>query len=212
MYADTDRCRRQDLVTVDQKRLLELLEQIVDQSFQLFVAVERIKDQKKLIAADTTGKIAWPDMSGNPLRHLEQQRVTDRVRVIVVDVLEVIDVEKCQRKTAAPFAACQHLPNLFGKQCAVRQAGQFVDIGALRQFEFGLFAIGEVECGRHQQRPVQDANRAVRNQKRALAGQARTGNDALLHGDVVRRLRRLLVHTGCGQRRGRRNAGARPFG
>ena len=38
-----------------------------------------------------------------PLGHLDQQGVADRVAVIVVDVLEIVDVEKGEREMALKF-------------------------------------------------------------------------------------------------------------
>ena len=44
-----------------------------------------------------------------------------------------------------------------------------------------------VECGRHQKPPVEDANRPVRNQKRALKHGVRTGDDPFLRRDRASR-------------------------
>ena len=43
--------------------------------------------------------------SAEPLGDLDQQRVADRMAVIVVDVLEIVDVEKGEREPAARLVA-----------------------------------------------------------------------------------------------------------
>ena len=55
-------------------------------------------------------------------------------------------------------------------QRAVRQSGEIVEIGALRQFGFRLLARGEIDGGGKHELAVEDARRLRRSQQRALAG------------------------------------------
>ena len=159
-------------------------------------------DQQKLVAADAAENIGGADIGGDPLRHLHQQRVADRVRIVVVDVLEIVDVEKRQREPRRRLRARQQLLDVLLDQGAVRQSGQVVEIGASRQLDLGLLALGVVDRGRHQHGAVVNARGAAIFQKRAFA--ARAGNPILRHG-----------HGGCAalaRLRLRRSSGAAPAG
>ena len=135
-------------------------QQAVDELGQILVAVERMHDQEELVAADAAENIGGADIRRDPLRHLHQQRVADGVRIIVVDVLEIVDVEKRQAQTAATVSALrQQLLDVLLDQGAVRQAGQVVEIGAPRQLDLGLLALGVVDRGRHQHGTVMNACR-----------------------------------------------------
>ena len=96
--AQADRRRGEYLEPFDQERLLELRQQAVDEIGEILVAGKRMHDQEELVAADAAENIGWPNIGGDPLRHLHQQRVADGVGIVVVDVLEIVDVEKRQRK------------------------------------------------------------------------------------------------------------------
>src|SRR6202021_3241939 len=142
---------------VDQEWLLELLQQAVDEFGEILVAGKRMHDQQKFIAADAAENIGGADIRRDALRHLHQQRVADGVRIVVVDVLEIVDVEKRQRKPRRRLRAGQQLLDVFLDQGAVRQSGQVVEIGASRQLDLGLLAFGVVDRGRHQHGAVVNA-------------------------------------------------------
>jgi hypothetical protein len=95
-----------------------------------------------------------------PLGHLRQQCVADRVSVIVVDMLEIIDVEKCQREAAVRLVALQKAVDAVFDHAPVGQAGQLVVIGRPEQviLERLLFAdVGSstaTGCVRDANRPV----------------------------------------------------------
>ena len=166
-------------------------------------------DQEELVAADAAENIGRANIRGDPLRHFHQQRVADRVRIVVVDVLEIVDVEKRQREPRRRLRAGQQLLDVLLDQGAVRQSGQVVEIGASRQLDLGLLALGVVDRGRHQHGAVVNARRPAIFQKRAFA--ARAGNAILRHGHGGRaRLRRCgfaALWRGAGRRQVRRRAG-----
>ena len=66
----------------------------------LGLALDRIEQQHEFVAADPRQDVGFAQIHPQPLGHLDQQGVADRVAIIVVDVLEIIDVEKCQREMA----------------------------------------------------------------------------------------------------------------
>ena len=71
-------------------------------------------------------------MRRNPLRNLHQQRVADRMRVVIVDVLEIVDVDEGERKARHRPVVGEKLLDVFLNRGAVRQRGKIVEIGALR--------------------------------------------------------------------------------
>ena len=134
--ADADRGRGQDLEPFDQERLLELLQQVFDHpgEFGIIVIAERAQHEQKFVAADAAQDIGGPDVGGYPLRHLDQQRVADGMRIIVVDVLEISMSRNASANRGRPAAVSEKLFNVLLDQRSVRQPGQIVEIGALRQF------------------------------------------------------------------------------
>ena len=201
--AEPDRSRGEYFKPFDQEWLFELLQQAVDELGKILVAGKRVHDQQKLVAADAAENIGRADIGGDPLRHLHQQRVADRVRIVVVDVLEIVDVEKRQGEPRRRLRAGQQLLDMLLDQGAVRQSGQVVEIGAPRQLDLGLLALGVIDRGRHQHGAVMNACRAAVFQKRTFA--ARAGNAILRHGHSGRvHLRRnAFAAVWCGVRRRR---------
>ena len=128
--AQPDRSRRQNLKSLDQKRLLELLQQVGDEIGKILVIFRRADDQQELVAADARKNVGWPNMRRYSLRDLHQKRVTDRVGVIVVDVLEVVDVQKRQREPPRGLRTLQQKFDMLLNQPAIWQSGQIVEIGA----------------------------------------------------------------------------------
>ena len=71
------------------------------------LALDRIEQQQEFVAADPRQDVGFAQVEPEPLGHLHQQRVADRVAVIVVDMLEIVDVEKGQREMALRAVALQ---------------------------------------------------------------------------------------------------------
>ena len=88
--------------------------------------------------------------------------------VIVVDVLEVVEVDEREREAPLPprpwIASTR-----FRDQDAIGKPGQFVEEQALRQLDFDLHAIGDVDRGRDLEGLAGQANAAAVHLQRALA-------------------------------------------
>ena len=135
------------------------------------------------------------------LRHLHQQRIADRVAVIVVDVLEIVDVEEGEREACVSLAnglPLQQLVDAMLDHPPRRQAGQFVIIGRAEQRVLEGLLLGDVGGAGQQQVAAGDANRPVAGQEYLLAR-------SLVGGLFLRprRGRRAAIR--------RRFRGARPF-
>ena len=72
----------------------------------LGLALDRIEQQHEFIAADPRQDVGFAQVHREPLGHLDQQGVADALAIIIVDVLEIIDVEKGQREMALGAVAC----------------------------------------------------------------------------------------------------------
>ena len=72
----------------------------MDEFGDLGLVLDRIEQQHEFVAADPRQDVGFAQIHPQPLGHLDQQGVADRVAVIIVDVLEIIDVEKRQCETA----------------------------------------------------------------------------------------------------------------
>ena len=94
----------------------------------LRLALDRIEQQQEFVAADPRQHIGFAKVQPKPLGEFGQQRVPDRVAVIVVDVLEIVDVEKGEREPAGRFALHQAVGAMFDHPPR-RQVGQLVIIG-----------------------------------------------------------------------------------
>ena len=98
--ADADRGGSEDLGLVDEERRLQPLQHEVDIFGDLALALDRIEQQQEFVAADPRQHVGFAQDRAEPLGDFHQQRVADRVAVIVVDVLEIVDVEEGEREMA----------------------------------------------------------------------------------------------------------------
>src|SRR6476660_4009387 len=107
--ADADRGGGENLRLVDEKRRLQPLQYEIDILLNFAFVLDRIEHQQEFIAADPRQDVGVAQVEPEPFGHLHQQRVTDRMSVIVVDMLEIVDVEKSQREMALRSVALQNL-------------------------------------------------------------------------------------------------------
>ena len=121
--------------------------------------------------------------SPEPLGHLHQQRVADRVSVIVVDVLEIVDVEKRQRETALSVVVLQQAVDAMLDHAPRRQAGQLVVIGGAEQVILERLLFGDVGRARDQQIASGDLDRPMRGEKHLFGRTA--GNGFFHHGGAA---------------------------
>ena len=122
----------------------------------------------------------FAQVQAQPLGHLHQQLIADRVSVIVVDVLEIVDVEERQREAALSVVVLQETVDPMLDHAPRRQAGQFVVIGGAEQVIFERLLFGDVGRTRDQQIASGDLDRPMRGEKHLLGRTA--GNGFFRHG------------------------------
>ena len=96
-----------------------------DELGDLLRALDRMQQQQELVAADSRQHVGIPQFAFQAPRQFHQQRIAVGVAVIVVDVLEIVEVEKRQCESFLGAALQQAIdPMLEHPSC--RKAGQFV--------------------------------------------------------------------------------------
>ncbi len=139
------------------------------------LVLDRVEQQHELVAADPRQDVGVAQVQAQPLGHLHQQRVADRVSVIVVDVLEIVDVEKRQREVALSVVVLQETVDAMLDHAPRRQAGQFVVIGRAEQVILERLLFGDVGRTRDQQIASGDLDRPMRGEKHLLGRTAGNG-------------------------------------
>src|SRR6266700_936442 len=105
--AHPDRGRCEYFRAVDEKRGLQPLQHEVDVIGNLVLALDRMEQQQEFVAADPRQDIGFAQVQPDPSCDLDQQRIPDRMPVIVVDVLEIVDVEKGEGESPVGFVTLQ---------------------------------------------------------------------------------------------------------
>ena len=91
-----------------------------------------MQDDHEFIAAQARDRVRLANATLNPLRNLNQQKVSRLVSVPVIDGLEVIQVEVNQGKPAVrSLRLNQSVRQAFVKFDSVGQAGEQVKVGQL---------------------------------------------------------------------------------
>jgi lipase chaperone LimK len=90
------------------------------------------QDRRELVAAEAGDRIARTDRAPDPCRELLQHLVTDRMAVLVVDRLEVVEVDVQQRHLGALVLLEAALEERL-EAGAVEDAGQDVAMRKLEQ-------------------------------------------------------------------------------
>ena len=107
------------------------------------------EDQPELIATQTPENVGLPQPGPQDVRDAAQRRVTDGMAIGVVDVLEVIDVEKQQGRRALEAASERDRPRELGvERAAVEQPGQRVVRREMPQSLLQALALGDVSQNR----------------------------------------------------------------
>ena len=100
---------RKHFEALDVKGLFQLLQQLPHHRPQMSSILDRIDEQKKLIAADAREHIGVPHQLRYAACDLHQQRVANGVIVVVVDVLEIVEIYECQCKRPCPSSYFRRL-------------------------------------------------------------------------------------------------------
>ncbi|MGY4599973.1 hypothetical protein ACVWXL_007719 [Bradyrhizobium sp. GM22.5] len=90
--------------------------------------------------------------------------------VIVVDVLEIVDVEKGERKAIARATLREQAGGAMLDHAPRGQAGQIVEIGRAEQLVFEILLLGDVRGGRDQQLASVEADRTMGGQQHLACG------------------------------------------
>ena len=128
------------------------------------LALDRIEQQQELIATDPRQHVGLAQIKPEPLCDFHQQCIPDRMAVIVVDVLEIVDVQKCECEPAGRFALQQAVGAIFD-HTSRRQIGQFVIVSGAEQMILDGLLFADVRRSRKQQIAVCDTNRPMGREK-----------------------------------------------
>ncbi len=116
--AHPDRGRGENLEPFDVERPLHVLQKLIDHPADLVFVRDRIEKKQELVAADAGDHVRGAQIFLDSLGDLDQQRITDRMTEVVVDVFEIVEVEKRQCETAAVVAGERFLDPLLDEPCA----------------------------------------------------------------------------------------------
>ena len=145
--------------------------------------LDRIEQQQEFVAADPRQHIGFAQVASEPSCKFDQKRVADRMAIVVVDVLEIIDVEKGEREFPAAVAAPQQAVGAVLDHPPRRQVGQFIVIGGAEQLIFEGLLLTDIGRARNQQRPFGDANQPMGREQNPPG---RSGADGFLgYGDLA---------------------------
>ena len=143
-----------------------------------------VEEKQEFVAADACEHVAVAQPLRHPPGDLHQQRVADGMAVVIVDVLEIVEIDKGKREALAVVAAPERALDMLLNENAVGNARQLVEMHALRQVHLDPLALGDVEGGGDQKRLIEDLQRLVRGQPGLLSRLGR--NDFLRHVQVSR--------------------------
>src|SRR6202030_729687 len=135
--------------SIDKKRRSEPLQHEPNILRYLFLALDRIEQQQELVAADPRQHVGFAQVQSKPPGDLYQQRIPDRMAVVVVDVLEIVDIEKGEREPAG-FVTPQEAVGAMFDHPPGRQFGQFVIIGRPEQLILEGLLLADVDRARKQ--------------------------------------------------------------
>ena len=140
--ADADRGRGEDLVAIDEERLLEAGEQGLHLPHDV---APPLHQEQELVAADAAQDHALLQGAREAVGDLDQDLVAHGMPVIVVDVLEAVEIDEGEREGLV--APAHQLGHRGLQVAAVRQVGEFVVIGAAEELGLGLALAREVDRG-----------------------------------------------------------------
>ena len=102
------------------KGSLSRCRRLFDENREVVAFANWIQDQQEFVAADSGKGIRWADVTSDSLRNFDKKRIPDGVRVVVVDVLEIVDIDECQREredgcTLSRCSTCSWMRLRFGR-------------------------------------------------------------------------------------------------
>ena len=184
---DADRRRGKDLMPVDEERLLQSIRNAEQEPLH-GVDVERGGEhENELVPADARQHVGRPDRRQNAIRDLGQQRVARRMRIIVVDEFEAVEIDERQGERLGRAEGPDQGLDVLLDQGPVGQAGQRIDIGALHEFTLDAVLPRDVDQRRYGVRLLlgaEDAHAAL--ERSPLLDQERWRTFAIVrHTDIA---------------------------
>ncbi len=138
----TDAARDVNLVTVEDERLADDLEEFLRDELGVFERRHLGQDHGELVAAQASDGVLLADDRAKPFGDLLQQQIADGVSQAVVDHLEAIEVDvEDGEPPAIARGAGDRLTEPIEEQLPVRQPGQRVVVREVRQR--GLASLGD---------------------------------------------------------------------
>ena len=131
-------------MSVDEERLLEPFGQMANVRVQLVNVADRAQEKNELIASHSGQHIGGANLTRDPARDLHQQIVAGGVSIIIVDIFEIIDVDKGQSEFCLLRGGLDQILDRLFQQAAVGQTGEIVEIGATKQLVLQANLIGDV--------------------------------------------------------------------
>ena len=125
---DSDRCADRHLVALNRVRPRDLLDEGAGKGLQQADVDGAGKDGLELVAAEAADLSMVAHYGFQPVRHLPEQGIADRVAERIVDVLEAIEVDHEERATLLPMRRItQGLIERLAHHCPIREAGERVE-------------------------------------------------------------------------------------
>lgn len=117
-----------DLVLAEAARSTQLVQEAPDYRTDSGEVRHVDQEDRELVAPEASRRVRFPQLGADPLRHLDQQFVADKVPQAVVQALEVVEVQPqhCVRVTGPAFGLGDGPGEVVEEQDPVGQAGQAV--------------------------------------------------------------------------------------
>ena len=178
---DADARRDLELVFTDLQRCPQRRHRLLGQSAGVVECVDARAHEHELVAADATDDVVLAQSGPEPTRYGAERLVADRVADPVVDLLELVHVEKGHGDRLPPVWSGQEHLQAFVHAGAIEELGHGIVRCLMGERELRLVALGDVE-----HRPGHDSRTGV-------AGALRAGDDPphdpVRSNDPVRALR-----------------------
>ena len=146
-HRDADAYADDHLVAVDVVGLADDADQPLRQRSAFRRCVDRDLHDRELVATHAGDRVGLPRHLAQPIGHHPQQLVAGGMAERVVDVLEVIEVQNVGGDDLTALGTGQGLLQPLVEQHAVRQTGQRVVHGHVRDLRFGAPLFGDVVMG-----------------------------------------------------------------
>ena len=144
-HGDADRGADVHAMAVDFERFLQRARQALGEPLGVLAALRAGLQHDELVAAEARDHIARLDDGAEPERDLLEQLVADRVAERVVDGFEPVEVDQVDGKVILAFVhGREHAADPLAELRPVGEAGEFVELGEMRDALLRALALGHV--------------------------------------------------------------------